>query len=204
MSYIGRKPTSAALTASDIADGIVSNAKLAQDIMSAETALAAVPATTDEFLISDAGTLKRIDAQFFQNTPAFRVKLSGTQDISNDTWTKITFDSETIDSDGKFASNKFTPAVAGTYFLGLQVTIDDLADTKRMIIKMYKNGSAIGDSNHAISSGVTEKLSANTHIIDTADSDDYYEGYIYHNIGSTQELRVDYSTIFFGYKLIGI
>ena len=42
-------------------DGTVTNAKLAQDIISGETALASTPADTDEFLVSDAGTLKRID-----------------------------------------------------------------------------------------------------------------------------------------------
>ena len=61
MSYIGKVPTSVPLTSSDIADGIISNAKLAQDIISADTALGATPADTDEFLVSDAGTLKRMD-----------------------------------------------------------------------------------------------------------------------------------------------
>ena len=42
-------------------DGTVTNAKLAQDIISGETALASEPADTDEFLVSDAGVLKRID-----------------------------------------------------------------------------------------------------------------------------------------------
>ena len=42
-------------------DGTVPNAKLAQDIISGETALTSTPADTDEFLVSDAGTLKRID-----------------------------------------------------------------------------------------------------------------------------------------------
>ena len=62
MSYIGKTPTPAPLTSSDITDGIVSNSKLAQDIISAETELATAPADTDELLISDAGVLKRIDA----------------------------------------------------------------------------------------------------------------------------------------------
>ena len=61
MPYIGQIPAAAALTASDITDGIITNAKLAQDIISAETALGATPADTDEFLVSDAGTLKRMD-----------------------------------------------------------------------------------------------------------------------------------------------
>ena len=68
MAYIGRTPTPAALTASDITDGIISNAKLAQDIISADTALASEPADTDEFLVSDAGTLKRIDYSLINGT----------------------------------------------------------------------------------------------------------------------------------------
>jgi hypothetical protein len=43
-------------------DATVTNAKLAQDIISGETALAVAPAATDEFLVSDAGVLKRVDA----------------------------------------------------------------------------------------------------------------------------------------------
>ena len=61
MAYIGKIPTAAPLTSSDVADGIITNAKLAQDIISGDTALAVAPADTDELLISDAGTLKRID-----------------------------------------------------------------------------------------------------------------------------------------------
>jgi hypothetical protein len=71
MGYIGKKPTDAPLTSSDIADGIISTADLANtavtgakvntDVISAQTALATEPADTDEFLVSDAGTIKRID-----------------------------------------------------------------------------------------------------------------------------------------------
>ena len=75
MAYIGRQPTAAALTASDITDGIVSNAKLAQDIISADTALGAAPADTDELLVSDAGVLKRMDYSYIKasNTPSFQL-----------------------------------------------------------------------------------------------------------------------------------
>jgi len=72
LSYIGKTPTPAPLTSSDITDGIIStdkladtsvtNAKLNADLISAETELATAPADTDELLISDAGVLKRIDA----------------------------------------------------------------------------------------------------------------------------------------------
>ena len=71
MAYIGKVPANAPLTSSDIADGIISTADLANtavtgakvntDVISAQTALATAPADTDEFLVSDAGTIKRID-----------------------------------------------------------------------------------------------------------------------------------------------
>jgi hypothetical protein len=51
-------------------DATVTNAKLAQDIISGETELAAVPADTDEFLVSDAGTLKKVDFSHIINGAA--------------------------------------------------------------------------------------------------------------------------------------
>ena len=83
MGYVGKKPTAAPLTASDVTDGIISNAKLAQDVISAETALAVAPADTDEFLLSDAGTLKRIDYSLIKSDPT-NVLLS-TTNISSGT-----------------------------------------------------------------------------------------------------------------------
>tara|TARA_R100001086_G_scaffold227400_1_gene146519 strand:+ start:39 stop:788 length:750 start_codon:yes stop_codon:yes gene_type:complete len=72
MAFIGKQPTPVPLTANDITDGIIStdkladtsvtNAKLNADLISGETELATAPADTDEFLISDAGVLKRLDA----------------------------------------------------------------------------------------------------------------------------------------------
>ena len=73
MAYIGKTPTAAPLTSSDVADGIITNAKLAQDIISGDTALAATPADTDELLISDAGTLKRIDYSYLKSTPGWNL-----------------------------------------------------------------------------------------------------------------------------------
>ena len=80
MAYIGKKPAAAALTSSDISDGIITNAKLAQDIISADTALGAEPADTDEFLVSDAGVLKRMDYSYIKGggyTQATAVSASG-------------------------------------------------------------------------------------------------------------------------------
>ena len=52
MAYIGNKPANKAVVARDLDPAVITG----------QTALAVAPADTDEFLISDAGTLKRIDA----------------------------------------------------------------------------------------------------------------------------------------------
>jgi len=199
--YLGRAlqtvvPATNSITAAMIGDTAISG----------KDALTANPATTDELLISDAGTLKRIDAQFFQNTPSFMAKQTGTQNINNTTWTKIQFNSEVYDTDSTYDSSsnyRFTPGIAGKYFLYLGVTLDDLDDGKRLFIKIYKNGSGIAESLSVVGSGVTEKYSNNASVIDIADDDDYYEAYVYHDIGSAEEIRTDYQSIFMGYKLIG-
>jgi len=49
------------LSAGTPTDATVTAAKLNNNIISGQTALASEPADTDEFLVSDAGTLKRID-----------------------------------------------------------------------------------------------------------------------------------------------
>ena len=54
-------PSDDTVTAAKISSNAVTGAKLNTDVISAQTALAAEPADTDEFLVSDGGTLKRID-----------------------------------------------------------------------------------------------------------------------------------------------
>jgi hypothetical protein len=62
MGFIGVQPTSAPLTSSDITDDIVNSDHLGNTTISGFDALTESPADTDEFLISDGGVLKRIDA----------------------------------------------------------------------------------------------------------------------------------------------
>ncbi len=83
MAYIGKTPTPVPLTSSDIVNGIVTGEKLNADVISSQTALAEAPADTDEFLISDAGTLKRIDASLVVGGGNF-IKLAGGDNITTD------------------------------------------------------------------------------------------------------------------------
>ena len=81
MSYIGSKPANKPVVASDLDPTVITG----------QTALAVAPADTDEFLISDAGTLKRLDAS-----------LIGSQD-----YVKLasgSFSSNSLSFDGYFTS----------------------------------------------------------------------------------------------------
>ena len=49
------------VTTAKLGDNAVTNVKVNDDLISGATALTSEPADTDEFLVSDAGTLKRID-----------------------------------------------------------------------------------------------------------------------------------------------
>ena len=56
--------TADAIDATLIADDAISEEHLDATAITGHTALAESPADTDEFLISDGGTLKRIDASY--------------------------------------------------------------------------------------------------------------------------------------------
>ena len=54
------------VTTAKILDTNVTGAKLNDDVISGQGALGAAPADTDEFLVSDAGTLKRVDYSYIK------------------------------------------------------------------------------------------------------------------------------------------
>jgi hypothetical protein len=60
------KVVDSAITTAKINSNAVTAAKLNNDIVSGLTALGATPADTDEFLVSDAGTIKRVDYSYIK------------------------------------------------------------------------------------------------------------------------------------------
>ena len=169
------------------------------------TELAAQPALTDEIVLSDAGTLKRLDIKHISNTPAFMTQLSGNQSLANSTFTKITFDTEDLDSDGTFASNRFTPAVAGYYFIFALLAFDELADGKTGYCAIYKNGSHFFSGTQMTGAG-TSMAVAQVNAILNLDADDYVEIYGLHNHGSNRNVIGNSTTesFFGGFRVTGV
>ena len=76
------KITTGTFATAKLADDAVTAAKINNDIISGSTELSSEPADTDEFLVSDAGTLKRIDYSLIKGggiTEADNWRLSGDQ-----------------------------------------------------------------------------------------------------------------------------
>jgi len=117
------------LSAGTPTDDTVTAAKLNDDIISGQTALASEPADTDEFLVSDAGTLKRIDYSLIKGggiTEADQWRLSSNFETSSG---DITANLERNDSTGygkigtgmSESSGIFTFASTGIYLVEFNV-----------------------------------------------------------------------------------
>ena len=76
MAYIGKTPTPAPLTSSDIASDIINSTHIGDTAISGFDALATSPADTDEFLISDAGVLKVKINDGSDNVELFQINIS--------------------------------------------------------------------------------------------------------------------------------
>ena len=72
------------------------------------------------------------------NMPAFSAYQSSGQTINASTTTKVTFTTETFDTNNNFASSTFTPTVAGYYQVNACVSIGPVSTG---YIAIYKNGS---------------------------------------------------------------
>jgi len=185
------------------ASGVVP-ASLASNIISGQTALAATPADTDEFLISDAGTIKRIDYSLIKtsNTPAFRAYHNATQNVDTATLTTINFNTETFDSDGTYntSNGRFTPAVAGKYVLFANVRPDD--DNNYQFELEIRTSAENAIAKHVINNDNKDSNFVYT-IADLA-NDEYAFVTAYHAQGGTRTMLAGTAEAFFGgFKVIG-
>ena len=193
----------------------VGSSQVSADLITGQTALAATPADTDELLISDAGTLKRVDYSNIKsaNTAVFFAsKTSGSQSVSHNTWTKVTFDSETFDDDNVFGSNKFTSPSAGKYFFTVQVCVQQGSVLLKTLLNgFYKNGSSIQDQREfeTRTDSPLYEYTLNKSIILDLSASDYIEFYIKPQTTDSSATNIrsgsatNLMTFFQGYKLIG-
>ena len=150
MAYIGNKPANKAIVASDLDPAVITG----------QTALAVAPADTDEFLISDSGTLKRLDASLIGGGKLLQTSLttaSTEQTVATATFTDLT---------------------------GLTVNITPVSQTSKFLITAYMNVALPTTSGGASDIGWNSKiLRDSTTVVSNAVTSSY--GSIYYLQGSS-------------------
>jgi hypothetical protein len=147
-----------------------------------------------------------------QNTPAFEAVLSNDQSVSNNTVTKIQFDTEVLDTDNCYDNStnyRFTPTKAGKYFVYAQVDCyaGGASDLNVANLRLYKNGSQIHFAYSEFSNNNIQTITRNINTtVDMNGSSDYLECFCDINGASGGgEIFQGYQrrTNFGAYKIIG-
>ena len=114
------------------------------------------------------------------NMPAFSAYGSVATSLSNSAFTKITLDTETFDTNSNFASNRFTPTVAGYYQVNFTGTNSASGNNGYWAYHaIYKNGSAYIGAYTVFPSGIIQNYSNNlSQLIYMNGSSDYLEFYV--------------------------
>lgn len=175
-------------------DNTVTAAKLNNDIISGQTELAVAPADTDEFLVSDAGTIKRIDYSLIKGggiTEADQYRLTANQ--SGGTSADITTNLERVD-DATFAkigtgmtesSGIFTFPSTGLYQIEVHAMITSNGDNNS-----YVRTHASSDSGSNYDLIAYANLGASNAGADTGN----VSSKTFVNVTSTSTFRVKFST----------
>jgi hypothetical protein len=135
-----------ALTSSDSIDFIIAERGITLQTPSAGsvgTSQLASTAVTTAKIADDAVTKDKVSNLMY---PAFHARLSATQDISDVTVTKVQFDTKVFDTDNCYDNTtnyRFTPTVAGKYFVYSHIEGDGSGVNKTDQVQLYiqKNGS---------------------------------------------------------------
>ena len=150
--------------------------------------------------LANSGTATGVGGE---NTPSFHVVKNGAQSVNNTTATAVTSWTETWDSDNTFASNKFTPGVAGKYFIYFSLVVDQLDNGTYIWTQIRKNGSLLLTCQQG--AGATSSLTSMAAGQVDLGASDYIEFYCYHNSGAARNVAsgTNPGTFAGGYKIIG-
>jgi hypothetical protein len=144
-----------------------------------------------------AGTFTTMNATTVQiggkqavNGPAFRAFVAVAQTIpGTGVQTKVTFGTETFDTNTNFATSRFTPTVEGYYQLNATVRIGGTSGTGEYMITIWRNGSeyARGTNTSGTEAGVSFYSMQVSDIVYANGSSDFFEIYIQQASGAGRD-----------------
>jgi len=132
----------------------------------------------------------------------FHATMNGNQSINDTTFTKVEFDTESVDSEGWYDTSnyRYTPQVAGWYRFDCKLVVGDSSIT-RGIGDISKNGSSIGTNRFfdIVTNGSGAFQLHGTMFFHLNGSTDYVEAYAWiDNTGSDQNVSSADGTYFSG------
>jgi hypothetical protein len=136
------------------------------------------------------------------NTPAFLAYANSDQSgIGSNTYTKLTnYGAEVFDTDNTFSSSRFTPGVAGKYFIFGTAYLQHYG-AQRSWVAIYKNGSIVGVCADMPDSSDSYPIQV-TGIVDMPNTTDYIEIFVRQQGTGTTAYSSGVSVTFGGYKII--
>jgi hypothetical protein len=170
---------------------------------------AIIKSATHELEVATNGgvSIGKVKISVFGHWPDFGVQIDSlrigdsTQTVTDGVSTKITFDTEEFDTNNNFASSRFTPTVAGYYYISASVTNrqTNITDSVVMIFKngsQFKRGFEFGDA-LSTQDGLGMSVAS---LIYFNGSTDYVEIYLYSDgTGNSSVIGDASSTFFTGY-----
>lgn len=145
-------------------------------------------AVTDTYLNTGAVTQSKLGAGVAGNGPAFSAYINTAQTITNASNTKIQNGVENFDTNSCYdptTNYRFTPNVAGYYFVSVGLTLVASSSTTIVSTNVFKNGSsAVFSAQTPFNNGsyVTSTCSGIVYMNGTTD---YIEQYCFQNSGGT-------------------
>jgi len=139
------------------------------------------------------------------NGPAFRAYIAVGQTIlSNGAQQKVTFGTETFDTNANFATSRFTPTVEGYYQLNSTVRIAGPSSTGECMLILYKNGSeyARGSNQSGTEQGASFYSMQVSDIAYANGSSDYFEIYIQQTGGVSKDTTAGANISYFSGAMI--
>jgi hypothetical protein len=160
--------------------------------------------TTTLLSLSDAGVLNvsgsyQVAGKQAVNGPAFRAYIDGSQTITSGSQQKVTFGTETFDTNSNFSSSRFTPTVEGYYQLNATVRISGSSGLGEVMLTIWKNGSeyARGTNEQGTEQGNNFYSMQVSDLAYANGTGDYFEIYIQQTTGGNRDTTAGQNISYF-------
>jgi peptidoglycan/xylan/chitin deacetylase (PgdA/CDA1 family) len=131
--------------------------------------------------------------------PSFHAQQTSAQSIPTGSFTKLTFNTVSLTGDTSFTGSTFTIKKNGTYCLAATVGFSSSVDAKRLVVAVYRNGSAYANTNGSTSGTGHQGISVSC--VAKGKAGDVFEVFVYQDTGASQNSLIKPYTHFSGFLI---